>query len=400
MVMEQKIIIFGSGQIGHHALMALGNENVECFCDNDEQLAGVQKYGKRVISFEKLQAEYSDAVVLIAVDGRSAYEIVCQCESGGVTDYLIYRLLIQKVPEGDRRGLFTFISDPMQRACMKGNIWRNRARELERQVDYFKTHVDIGDIKPARGDLRYKQLKCVETSVSFFREIDGEIKIHPFLYGGNLLGYVRHKGFIPWDDDIDFGLIREEYDRLKEYCVLHMHRADEWNNGSTGEERTISKNMPSYSIYIWHDHFNIVKTFEDGDVAGMDFFPFDFYAENYSMEELSRLSLALKEELSAMKSEEERIDLIERTRRENSRIIVGESGKIYFSIDNLVLNRKFFNDHFIPWKTLFPLKRALWEGEEFWVPNDAAEFVTYIYERPWDFPRDIGIPLHYTELKG
>lgn len=53
------------------------------------------------------------------------------------------------------------------------------------------------------------------------KQICDEIGLNYFLFCGTLIGAVRHKGIIPWDDDIDVGMMREDYEKFVSYCASH-----------------------------------------------------------------------------------------------------------------------------------------------------------------------------------
>lgn len=66
---------------------------------------------------------------------------------------------------------------------------------------------------PEGSLLRRQQMRMLEMVTELDR-VCRKYDIPYFLYGGTLLGAIRHNGFIPWDDDLDVGLLRKDYKRL------------------------------------------------------------------------------------------------------------------------------------------------------------------------------------------
>ena len=128
------------------------------------------------------------------------------------------------------------------------------------------------------NELRHLQ----ECELIIAREIKRICEKHDLKYYivcGTLLGSIRHEGFIPWDDDIDIGMERKEYDRFCKIC------ADELNDAFVLQTWDVDGDFPfSYGkmrlkgTYI-EESFSSGKNSKYNGIF-VDIFPFDNVPEN------------------------------------------------------------------------------------------------------------------------
>lgn len=67
-------------------------------------------------------------------------------------------------------------------------------------------------------DIHSVTLKLVEKLI----QICDDVGVNYYVAYGSLIGVVRHKGFIPWDDDFDVVMLRDDYETFCDYCMRHQ----------------------------------------------------------------------------------------------------------------------------------------------------------------------------------
>ena len=120
----------------------------------------------------------------------------------------------------------------------------------------------MGNYNVCGVDIKLIQKKMLEIICEVDR-ICREEKINYILYGGSLIGAIRHKGFSPWDDDLDIAMLREDYDKFVKiasckfsnefvFCTTETENKYPYNFGKVRARNTIFKEEFTADLDINH----------------------------------------------------------------------------------------------------------------------------------------------------
>lgn len=149
--------------------------------------------------------------------------------------------------------------------------------EMDFSVDFFRDEVRCGFYIPTA----VKQAWAAELAVLF--EIDRICVNHGIRYfadWGTILGAVRHGGFVPWDDDLDICMLRDDYKRFREVADSELpeeyviHDYERQKNHWLFLARVVNRNRISFLPEDLNQNYNFPY------LVGVDVFVKDYLYED------------------------------------------------------------------------------------------------------------------------
>ena len=256
----------------------------------------------------------------------------------------------------------------------------NKFRELESHYQMLDLIFSSCDIK-ATGVMRQIQLLSLE----LLRLFDNICKKHEITYWldyGSLLGAVRHGGFIPWDDDMDISMLREDYEKFVDVFPKEIEKID-----SLKDNIIISKLTKPHSNFP--ENCNELDILNNGTFilffqcalkkpyVHFDVFPKNFIKDDGLTKDRNEKQTKLQAELRE-KIENNTWTFEEGLKIQNSKMqfTKEKTSQISDAIDGLHNN---IHNRIYKTEYIFPLKTISFEGYEFSCPNDFEEYLPLIY---------------------
>lgn len=251
-------------------------------------------------------------------------------------------------------------------------------RKKQSPYYYYKNNnIDITTLPPAVGQIRDIQLANLEL-LKVFDNVCRKNGLEYWLDYGSLLGAVRHKGFIPWDDDIDVGMIRTDYENVIDIF-----------NRCVGDSDI-------YAAYCRDRNNNLIIKIKHkkSDYVFVDIFPFDLCTQAIMDKNPLKTTARIKKMCKKLAKDNANSSLDEL--KEKYETMREEIFTTYKDAENKYIMRGvefcgFPKNWFYKYETIYPLKTIEFEGYNFSCLNNTEEFLTNLYGNYMAYPKKIGV---------
>ncbi|MEQ3307443.1 LicD family protein [Fusobacterium varium] len=227
-----------------------------------------------------------------------------------------------------------------------------------------------------------KKMQFLENEIlDFIVKICSENNLKYWLDFGTLLGAVRHQGFIPWDDDIDIAMQREDYKKFQNFFS---------NYDSDGR----------FDIIFYEDKFLKVidkKSYvidEKGEKINIfvDIFPFDYYSNKILINFIDKFFIEIHKYKTNKTFIKSLKNIFINLRKEIYKKVLKKifiKKRLTFSERKLYMGRAVetnFKINILRIDEIFPLSKLEFENKLYNVPKQYDKYLKKIYGNYMKFP--------------
>lgn len=128
-----------------------------------------------------------------------------------------------------------------------------------------------------KNDSSLKKLQAVNlTMIKLFISICKKYDLCYYALGGTLLGAVRHQGFIPWDDDVDIGMPRPDYEKFLKIAPQELSNGYRLRTIDLDDEyRTYFVKLEDTSVQLFREFYAKNDIVKKAIYAWIDIMPID-----------------------------------------------------------------------------------------------------------------------------
>lgn len=247
---------------------------------------------------------------------------------------------------------------------------------------------------PQLDPLREAQ-KELTKMLAVIHNICKDHNISYWLDGGTLIGCIRHSGFIPWDDDIDICMLREDYNKFKKIIKQYLpnpYKVESYKLNIHGKHNWTK--IMYLDDFVWDNK----ETEEISQGVSIDVFPFDFVPKagepstiGKAVHKVAKLlylpnPTTFKHRIARVINKSQLHNIYAKFNKKSSVVTYGVEtafyGSAYYDVNDII-----------------PVSEGLFEGYTFNIPNNYDRYLRLYYGDYMKIPDEEDRTQHTSNIR-